>query len=394
MKKICMILDREFPPDLRVENEIETLTSAGYEVHMLCYTRTGRNLKETNNGLVIHRKPITDFIYKSSVGSITFPFYFNFWREFINEVITSDAFEAIHIHDLPLLKVGIEMKEKFQIPVISDLHENWPAYLRISAHTASIAGRILSPNRKWTEYEKKYLLLADQVIVVVDEAKERIINLGLEPNRANVVSNTLNFKSFTSNESSNKSDNVILFYAGGINYHRGLQIVLYALEKNKNKKPNIRFWVLGEGSYKNELEKLSKRLGIEELVTFMGWQPYNKMIEKLMIADITVIPHLKSDHTDSTIPHKLFQYMYAHKPVIASDCMPIKRIITETSSGYIYPYNDAQALANILAGLDKEKHKIKGENGYKWVKKKYNWENDSRVLLDVYRKIEKKITNS
>jgi glycosyltransferase involved in cell wall biosynthesis len=394
MKKICMVLDREFPPDLRVENEIGTLLSAGYEVHVLCYTRSGKSLQEKNDGLIIHRKPITDFIYKTSVGAMTFPFYFNFWREFLGEVIPSQSFEAIHIHDLPLIKVGIEMKNKFQVPVISDLHENWPAYLRISSHTKSLIGRILSPDRRWTEYERKYLLLADQIIVVVDEAKERLVKLGLEPDRINIVSNTLNLKSFNLNEVSGKNDNIILFYAGGINYHRGLQTVIYALAKIKNKKPGIRFWILGEGSYKSDLEKLSQKLGVAELVNFMGWQPYNKMTEKLMIADFTIIPHLKSDHTDSTIPHKLFQYMYAGKPVIASDCLPIKRIVNETNSGYVYPNNDPQSLANILSGLDKEKHKVKGENGQKWVKNKYNWENDSRILLDVYRKIEKKTSNS
>jgi glycosyltransferase involved in cell wall biosynthesis len=86
--------------------------------------------------------------------------------------------------------------------------------------------------------------------------------------------------------------------------------------------------------------------------------------------------------------------MYARKPVIGSDCLPIKRIITETNSGYIYPSDDSQALANILVGLDREKHKVKGENGHRWVKEKYNWENDSRVLLDVYRKIETKTSYS
>ena len=385
MRKICMVLDREFPPDLRVENEIETLLSAGNEIDLLCYTRSGRSLQEKHNNLTIYRKPITNFIYKSSVGSITFPFYFNFWRKFLNEIHSLHPFDTLHIHDLPLLKVGVEMKDKFHIPVISDLHENWPAYLRIAEHTKSPIGRILSPDKKWIRYEKENLLLADKIIVVVDEAKDRLIKLGLEPDHISVVSNTLNIKNFNLNEATGKNDNVILFYAGGINYHRGLQTVLYALEKIKTRKPGIRLWILGEGSYKNELVRLSKRLGVEELVTFMGWQPYNKMVENLMMADFAMIPHLKSDHTDSTIPHKLFQYMYAKKPVIASDCLPIKRIVTETNSGYIYPNEDSQALANILAGLDKQKHKVKGENGHQWVINKYNWENDSRILLKVYQ---------
>ena len=172
MRKVCMVLDREFPPDLRVENEIDTLLSAGYEIDILCYTRNGRNPQEKYRGFTIHRRPISSFIYKSSVGSITLPIYFNFWRKFINEIFSLHSFDALHIHDLPLLKVGIEMKKRYHIPVISDLHENWPAYLRIAEHTKSLIGRILSPDKKWTIYEKEFLLHADQIIVVVEEAKE------------------------------------------------------------------------------------------------------------------------------------------------------------------------------------------------------------------------------
>jgi len=37
--KILMILESEFPPDVRVENEIVALTEAGHEVHLACSTR-------------------------------------------------------------------------------------------------------------------------------------------------------------------------------------------------------------------------------------------------------------------------------------------------------------------------------------------------------------------
>jgi glycosyltransferase involved in cell wall biosynthesis len=388
-----MVLDHEFPPDLRVENEMETLLSARYEVHLLCYTRTCKEQEEKHGNFIIHRRPVNSFIYKSSVGAITFPFYFNFWRKFLNNILSGQYFDVLHIHDLPLIKVGVEIKNKYKIPLISDLHENWPAYLRIAEHTKSILGRILSPERKWIEYEKTHLLLADQIIVVVDEAKDRLIKLGIDPERIHIVSNTLNIKNFKPRETDTQNDEIIMFYAGGLNYHRGLQVVLYAFEKIKETKPGIKLWVLGKGSYKNELIHLSKKLGLEEMVTFLGWQPYHKMIEKLMMTDYTLIPHIKSEHTDSTIPHKLFQYMYARKPVIATDCLPIQRIINETKSGYIYVSDDFNALAKILSDLDKKKDKVMGENGHKWVKNKYNWEFDSQVLLDLYRKIEKKTKN-
>ena len=44
--RILMILDLEFPPDLRVENEIEALIDAGHEIHLACFTRKNRQKYE------------------------------------------------------------------------------------------------------------------------------------------------------------------------------------------------------------------------------------------------------------------------------------------------------------------------------------------------------------
>lgn len=386
--KILMILDREFPPDLRVENEIEALQHKGHEIHVACFTRKNRLSVEKIGDLTVHRARISDFIYKSSVGALTFPFYFNFWRKFLYQILKREQFDAIHVHDLPLVRVGVELKNKYNVPLAADLHENWPAYLRISKHTKSIMGRILSPNRKWIHYEREILQHVDRIIVVVKEAKNRLVRLNLNEESIHIVSNTLNIKHFNIDIHKTNPDEIVLFYAGGITYHRGIQTVIKALSLIKHSVPNIRFRILGEGRYQSELMKLTKRLELDNQIVFQGWQPYKKMIEFLKEADFAVIPHLKSEHTDTTIPHKLFQYMYAEKPVIASNCEPIERIIRETDSGYIYREDKYSELADILASLYNDKSKELGRNGKLWVKKKYNWGQDSQVLIDVYEKLQ------
>ena len=133
--KILMVLDREFPPDIRVENEIEALSGTGHEIHLACYTRQNRPQFEKKDKLIIHRKKISTFLYKSSVAALIFPFYFLFWKKFLKKILTKEKFDAIHIHDLPLVAVGIKMKKQFLVSITADLHENWPAYLRIARHT-------------------------------------------------------------------------------------------------------------------------------------------------------------------------------------------------------------------------------------------------------------------
>ena len=185
--KILMVLEKDFPPDLRVENEMKSLVKSGHNVVMACFTFTGNDRKEVWNNCTIYKKKITSFQYKSSVGALKFPFYFNFWRKHLRKIISLESPDAIHIHDLPLARLGSEIKQKKHLQFILDLHENWPAFLRISKHTNTFFGKILSSNIQWENYELKSCNQADKVIVVIEEAKERLIHAGIPENKISVI---------------------------------------------------------------------------------------------------------------------------------------------------------------------------------------------------------------
>jgi len=377
-----MVLDREFPPDIRVENEISALSMAGYEVHIACYTRKNKTIYEKTDTVTIYRKAISDLIYKSSIASLTLPFYFHFWKGFLRKILRSQFFDAVHVHDLPLAGVCAELKTKFDLKLTVDLHENWPAFIKISKHTNTLPGKIFSPVFLWRCFEKKVLQHADNIMVVVDEAKERLVRIGVPANRIYVVSNTINMSGLSVHSPVHR-EGVILYYAGGLNYHRGLHNMIIALHKTRNRK--LKFRILGEGSYKDDLVKLADKLNLNDRVIFMGYQPFSKVMDMLSDADFAVIPHLRNEHTDSTIPHKLFQYMYAGKPVIASDCIPIKRILEETGAGIIYPADNTDDLSELLDQLDSVNYKEMAQKGRKAVTEKYNWNFDSKVLLNLYQ---------
>lgn len=389
--KILMILDREFPPDIRVENEIESLVSAGYNVHIACYTRKNKKSREEYKSYTIHRKPISNFIYKSSVACLKLPFYFSFWKKFVFQLLKMENFDVIHIHDLPLAKIGSLARKKYHTPFILDLHENWPAYLRISTHTQNFLGKLLSNNKQWINYEKKYVTLANKVIVVVNEAKERLQNITSDQEKITVVSNTLNLKEVSGLKKKIDNEYITLFYGGGINFHRGLQTVILAMDEIISKNKKIRLWIVGDGSYKNELEKICDKMNLNPYIKFYGFKPFNEMLDLLSQSDIALIPHLVSDHTNSTIPHKLFQYMYYEKPIISSDCLPIKRILDETKTGVTYNSKNVKELSELVLDIasNQEKYDSMKKNGKFWVNNKYNWDIDTQNLLKIYDTLNK-----
>ncbi len=384
--KILMVLESDFPPDIRVENEAVSLVEAGHEVHIACYSHRRRFDVRKDLPYTVHKTHIPPLIYKASVGALKSNIYFNFWRRHLNRILRSFTFGAIHVHDLPLARVGYELGRKHGMRFTLDLHENWPALLDIATHTNTPLGKLLSSGRQWRNYEKKYASLADRVVVVVEEARHRLIRLGLDPSGIHIVSNTVNPEHFNFAPEEKESGTITMVYGGGINYHRGLQTVINSLLFIPEKIPGIRLKIIGPGSYTGHLKKLVSELNVGSYVTFYERMPLEELLKHVSRSDIALIPHLKTAHTDSTIPHKLFQYMYAGIPIIASDCAPLKRIIEETGTGFCFRSGDPDSFAESLLQLlsDREFLKQIPVNGKKWVVEKYHWGNDARVLCSLY----------
>jgi glycosyltransferase involved in cell wall biosynthesis len=384
--KILMVLESEFPPDVRVENEILALSEVGHEVHLACSTKKNRPAKDNFGNAVIHRKRINTFLYKSSVGCLKFPFYFNFWREFLSDLSAKEKFDIIHIHDLPLSTIGAEIKRKCKMQLVIDLHENWPALIKNAAHTQTFFGKLLSSNDQWVEYERNILPEADKVITIVEEAKDRVMALGIDPEKICVVSNTINFENLSVNVRKKETGSFTIFYGGAINRHRGLQVVMNALRIIAPKKIDIRLWIVGDGSFRGYLEKLSDSLKIRSMVRFFGQKPFSEMLDILSEADVAIIPHIRTENNDASSPNKLYQYMYLNKPIISSDCTSLKRIIRETRTGFIYQNDSPEDLALLIERLHNNMSlldEIQG-NGRKAVMEKYNWNFDKERLVEAY----------
>jgi glycosyltransferase involved in cell wall biosynthesis len=388
--KILMLLDHPFPPDTRVENEIKSLAEAGYEVHIACFHKEGKPLLEKTEHCTIHRFPISKFIFKASVGVLKFPFYFNYWRKIVDGLFKNERFDAVHVHDLPLAKVGYEAKCKYGAKFVLDLHENWPVLLQLSKHTNTFLGKLLSSNDQWIRYEKEMCVLADKIIVVVDEAKTRICALGVSPEKVEVVSNTLNLDQFDPIERKEfKTDKFRMLYVGGINYHRGIQNVIRAISILNNKGIEVHFDLVGDGSYLTEIRKLIEQLKVQDNVTVHGFKHYTQICDLYESANVAMIPHIKSGHTDNTIPHKIFQYMYAEIPMIVSNCDPLVRIVNETKSGITYRFDNPEELAEIIANLHDHPDLLNEyiQQGRQAVIDKYNWKVDGAKLMEMYSRL-------
>lgn len=181
----------------------------------------------------------------------------------------------------------------------------------------------------------------------------------------------------------------IILYVGGLDgSHRGIQTAIDAFQMVAPSIHNARLLIVGDGILKPLLQKQTQRSKFANYIEFLGKQPFDLIPTYISISTVCLVPHISNPLTETTIPHKLFQYMILGKPVIVSSCGPLKRIVEETGAGLVFKSGDIKSLALRIQQMTDERHRMQmGEAGKKAVYKKYNWKLTSRKLVRVYNEL-------
>ena len=405
--RIGMVLKSNFPPDIRVEKEARTLLSAGHKVYLICQRK--KNVKEPTgedvNGVLVSRIPPPEVklpLFRRLWNSLKFYLTFrdDYWAGQIERFTSDLKLDVLHIHDLPLLGTAIYVGQKLGIPVIADLHENYPAVLQIIyKDKPGIKERFNKSPKRWLAYERKSVGSVRYVIVVVDEAKQRLIEQhGIPDDKITVIMNVEDISNFSNIELDLEilkryQDKFLISYVGGGGPHRGLDTAIRSISYLKDEIPDIKLLLVGPKDSDQEwLWKVVGETDVKDHVEIIDWQPFEKVPSYIQASDICLIPHNKSAHTDTTIPHKLFQYMLMGKPVVVSNCLPLKRIVKETGSGLVFRAENPQDLADSIIKLFKNRglREKCGKRGHEAVLSRYNWSIESKKLCSLYKSIEEK----
>ena len=392
-----MVLDKPFPVDDRVEKEAKTLVDAGFEVHLLCLTFGEQPKEEIIYGIHVHRVFLNEQVFKKlSALILTFPFYSRFWKKNIYKFVMENDIQALHIHDLPLCGIGIEIAHQSSIPLVADMHENYPMFISEARHSNTLLGKFLINKQKWFIKEKEWLEKINNIIVVADEMKLRLQSILPNTKNYTVIPNTIHMSDFLKQQqkaperSAKYVDDFVLLYYGGLGRSRGIETVIEAVSLLKPKIDRLKFVIVGTGSIVNELKRLAQEKGVGNQVVFEGWQNQSVLNAYMENTNICIVPHIKSVQTDNSSPNKLFIYMMFKKPVIATDCRSIQRIIEKYKCGLIYQSGDSKELAGQILELyhHPEQANQLGENGYEAIKNHLNWHKTSQPLIELYKKIE------
>jgi glycosyltransferase involved in cell wall biosynthesis len=182
------------------------------------------------------------------------------------------------------------------------------------------------------------------------------------------------------------ADRFNILYAGTIGLAQGLDVVLVAADLLRSH-DRIQFVLAGDGVEQNRLAEESRRLKLDN-VKFLGRLPGDLMPSLYASADALLL-HLKDDPLfEITIPHKLFTYLAAGKPVLAAAKGDVAEIVRSYDSGVVCaPGNPAElaAAALRLYQMAAEERQKLGNNGRKVATEMFN---RGRMVSELSRVLE------
>lgn len=148
---------------------------------------------------------------------------------------------------------------------------------------------------------------------------------------------------------------------------------------------NAEYWILGDGSQREQLYDLSQELGIAQKVKFWGRLPREQSLKKLGKCHVLVHPSLHDSGG-----WVCMEAMAAARPVICLDLGGPAVQVTEETGFKIHANTPEQAVRDIAKAMmslakDSELRLRMGEAGQKRVREAFSWKNKGLYLSKLYR---------
>ena len=390
---ICKIWDADYPWDVRVEKVCRSLRRNN-EVHLVCRNTKGLPTHEESDGIHIHRLPCLGLNLRRLNHALGFPAWFNpLWITAVWRVVRRHRAEVILVRDLPLALTALLVGWWERVPVVMDMAENYPAMIEdLWSKEFRIKNLFLRNPFLVRLVEKICVRYVDHILVVVEESRRRLLDMGVPAEKISLVMNTPTLERLAverkgSARAGNGKEDLHLIYLGLLEWPRGVETVIRAVHRVRNGLPGLKLSVIGSGRDEESFKALVAELGLTEEVQFLGWLEYGAAIEHVSAADVGLVPHHATRSWNSTIPNKLFDYMSLGKPVIVSNAKPAERIVTEENCGLVFEDRNADALADAILQLsDRRFRQALGARGQTAVVGKYNWGVDEERLFHAIEK--------
>ncbi len=372
-KKVANIVFNPFVNDSRVIKESISLANNGYIVEVIAHLDKNLAVEEEQENFKVKRFSYLDrSVTKSKFGKL------NAYLKYVKESVSyCKNFDILHCNDLNALPIGVIIKKFFNknVKIVYDAHE-----YETEMHGLSGIQQKLTKN-----LENFFIKYVDKTITVssgISNEYARIYTI----EKPALVLNTPHYKEIEKKDIFRETfdigkDQTIFLYQGNLGRGRGIEVLLDTF-KVLDLSNVIIFMGYGqlEGLLKDESTKYDN-------IYFHEAMRPDVLLDYTSSADFgisTIEDSCLSYHY--CLPNKMFEYIMAEVPVIVSNLPEMKKVVADNYVGIVAKENSVEGLTEaILAATKLDKNEM--NKNLKVLKKVYNWEEQEKVLLNVYRNL-------
>ena len=371
-----LMLSWEFPPRLvgglgrHVDALTRSLVAAGHEVHVVSRSHPDAPAQERVGGLHVTRVdaspplvPFDDLVpwvlaFNTSVLAAA------------TRVLRTHQVDVVHAHDWLVASAAIGAAEAFDLPLVATVHAT--EYGRHQGHLPGPMNRLIHGIEGW------FVEHADRTLVCSTYMHEQVRSLfGVPPQRLETIPNGVAVDELAPPAEEVRAlrrtladdDTHLVLFAGRLEYEKGVQTVLHALERLAERVGAVRFLIAGVGTYSDELRRLVEELGLGHRVHFTGFLEERALRLHYAAADVAVAPSLYE-------PFGLVatEAMACGTPVVVSDTGGLREIVVD-GTGLTFPPQDAEQLADRIAEVltDRELALRLVARGRERIRERYDW---------------------
>src|SRR6478752_2771918 len=286
-----------------------------------------------------------------------------------------------HLHDPHLVPLGLVLRA-FSAHVVYDRHEDYPAH----AHS-KLVGRPMRAGAKaalWRVLEWVAARRFDGFVVASPD-----LTTPFPSDRTIVVSN-YPLRSLFALEPLPIADRTrTIVYTGSITAIRGLHELVEAFEMLPAEL-DARLQLIGAFQPAQLVDRIRASPAASR-IEVLPWQPYPAMLEHLARARVgLILLHPLPNHHDPTRSNKLFEYMAAGLPVVASNLPRWRDIVDGVGCGLAVDPCNSTAVAGALERLlrDEDEAAAMGRRGRQAFLSTFNWDAEAERLLALYERLE------
>jgi glycosyltransferase involved in cell wall biosynthesis len=233
--------------------------------------------------------------------------------------------------------------------------------------------------------ERLILRRAEIVSAVSDNAAEDLRAAGALGERLRIVPNGVTVARFvdaTPMPLSSLGGSFVICFVGLFYPWHGVRYLAEAFALWHQRRPDVRLLLVGDGEEAPVVRSLLERGGALEATHFAGLVSRQEAPRYMAAADVLVSPHANIDHFIGS-PIKLFEYMAAGRPIVATRVGQIQEVLRDGETGLLVEPEDPEAMAAALDRLysDRDLRRRLGEAARSEAEQRHSWDARLEAVL-------------